>query len=555
MKTEQEDMAEILDRYRSFYDNANEAIFILKNGAFVSVNRKLSKIVGVPASQLEGHPFNDYVWPEDRDFIVENYWKRVRGESVPDAYEFRIVDAEGNPVWVSLSAANKLSWNHEPATLYLLADINGRKLAEAELRSNEEKFRSLAESTFTAILLITGTKIQYVNPAFAAMTGYTLEDFAGMHFWDFIHPDYRESVRSRGLSRLEGAQPSSRHEIKFITKEGRERWMDYSAVVSNINNQPTIVVSALDVTDRKQSEERLLESERKLKDIIEFFPEATLIIDNNGIVIAWNRAMEALTGVQAEDMLGKGNYEYAIPLYGCRRPILCDLILNPDDKDIASKYPIIKTHQNIIWADNSISNLPKGNVFLSATATGLHNSKGEIIAAIECIRDNTERKSMQDRLNQAEKMEAIGTLAGGIAHDFNNLLMGIQGHTSLMMLNISPSHPHHAHLKIIEEQVASGADLTRQLLGFARGGRFEVRSANMNDIIQKTSRMLERTKKEISIYMKCEKDLWSAEVDRSQMEQVFMNLYVNACQAMPAGGEINIGTENCVWDDNHTFPL
>ena len=546
-------MAEALERYRSLFDNANEAIFILQNGKFVSVNRKLSEILGVPAPKLEGFSFHDYVWPEERDFVVETYRRRVQGESAPESYEFRVVGAEGNPVWVYLSATDNLEWKREPANMYLMGDISDRKHAEAELRANEEKFRSLAESTFTAIFLITDTKITYVNPAFEAITGYTLEDFADMNSWNFIHPDHQESVKSRTLSRLQGLPVPSRHEIKFITKDGRERWMDYSSVLSKFDRQPTLVVSALDITDRKEAEERLQESEQRLKDIIEFFPEAIVIIDLEGKVIAWNRAMEDLTGVKATDMLGKGDYEYAIPLYGRRRPILCDFVLHPEDKDLDAEHAVIRSRYNIMWADHFSFNLPRGKAYLSATAAGLHNSKGELIAAIECIQDNTDRKNMSDRLNHAGKMEAIGTLAGGIAHDFNNLLMGIQGHASLMMLNIAPSHPHYAHLKIIDEQVASGADLTRQLLGFARGGRLEVKPANINDIVEKTCRMFERTKKEISIHKKYDKFLWSAEVDRSQLEQVFMNLYVNAWQAMPGGGEISIETNNFILDDTQSF--
>ena len=151
-------------------------------------------------------------------------------------------------------------------------------------------------------------------------------------------------------------------------------------------------------------------------------------------------------------------------------------------------------------------------------------------------------------------MEAIGTLAGGIAHDFNNLLMGIQGYASLTLLDLDPSNPNYERLKRIEEQVQSGADLTKQLLGFARGGRYEVKPADMNEIIEKTSSMFGRTKKEISIHRKYGKDLWSVEVDRGQMEQVFLNLYVNAWQAMPGGGEIYLETENVLLDDEQAFP-
>jgi nitrogen-specific signal transduction histidine kinase/CheY-like chemotaxis protein len=164
-----------------------------------------------------------------------------------------------------------------------------------------------------------------------------------------------------------------------------------------------------------------------------------------------------------------------------------------------------------------------------------------------------EKRKLEERLQHADKMESIGTLAGGIAHDFNNLLMGIQGYASLSLMNLDPSHPNYERLKRIEEQVQSGADLTKQLLGFARGGRYELKPTDLNDIVEKTSSMFGRTKKEITIHRKYMRDLWSVEVDQGQMEQVFMNLYVNAWQAMPGGGEIYLETENVLLDAEQAF--
>jgi two-component system cell cycle sensor histidine kinase/response regulator CckA len=163
-------------------------------------------------------------------------------------------------------------------------------------------------------------------------------------------------------------------------------------------------------------------------------------------------------------------------------------------------------------------------------------------------RAEEQRKDLEGKLEQAQKMKALGTLAGGIAHDFNNLLMGIQGNASLMLMDIDSSHPHFEKMKNTEQYVMRGAELTRQLLGFARGGKYEVKSTDLNELIQKSSEMFGRTKKEITIYTNYQNDIWSVNVDRGQIEQVLLNLFVNAWQAMPGGGNLNILTENVSLD-------
>ena len=149
-------------------------------------------------------------------------------------------------------------------------------------------------------------------------------------------------------------------------------------------------------------------------------------------------------------------------------------------------------------------------------------------------------------------MEAIGTLAGGIAHDFNNLLMSILGYTSLMLMDTDAHDPNYEKLKVIEGQVQSGAGLTRQLLGFARGGKYEVKATDLNELLAKSADLFGRTKKEININKKYADDLLVVEVDRVQIEQVLLNIFVNAWQAMPEGGTIYLETHNVFIDETQS---
>ena len=179
------------------------------------------------------------------------------------------------------------------------------------------------------------------------------------------------------------------------------------------------------------------------------------------------------------------------------------------------------------------------------------DDKGNVVGLIGIARDITEqkramkeKKQLEAQLQQAQKMEAIGTLAGGIAHDFNNLLMGIQGNISLILLDIDSSHPHYKSLRNIKKQVKSGAKLVSHLLGYARKGKYDVKPVNLNQLVEEVSEAFGRTRKEITIRRDLAEDLFATEVDQGQMEQVLLNLFVNASDAMPGGGNIILKTMN-----------
>jgi len=165
-------------------------------------------------------------------------------------------------------------------------------------------------------------------------------------------------------------------------------------------------------------------------------------------------------------------------------------------------------------------------------------------SVIVILTDVSEQKKMEAQLLQAQKMEAIGTLAGGVAHDFNNLLMVIQGNVSLMLLDMDRTHPHYEMMRMIERQVQRGSKLTAQLLGYARKGRYELKRIDLNRLVRDVSEAFGRTRKNITLHLNLSKDLFPLEADQGQLEQVLMNLLVNAADAMPEGGDLFLKTSN-----------
>ncbi len=189
---------------------------------------------------------------------------------------------------------------------------------------------------------------------------------------------------------------------------------------------------------------------------------------------------------------------------------------------------------------------------ISLSASRYNDHRGKPTGMLVVLRDISARKRLEGQLQHADRMEAIGTLAGGIAHDFNNLLMGIQGNASLCLLDTDANAPAFEKLKNIETYVCSGVDLTKQLLGFARGGKYEIQPTDLNEIIKEENQMFGRAKKEITIQADYEENLWTVEVDQGQVKQILLNLYVNAWQAMPGGGDIFVRTRNTRLDAEFT---
>ncbi|MBN2032569.1 MAG: PAS domain-containing protein [Deltaproteobacteria bacterium] len=195
-------------------------------------------------------------------------------------------------------------------------------------------------------------------------------------------------------------------------------------------------------------------------------------------------------------------------------------------------------------------------IFIKGVPTTLHFMKvplregsGEITGLWGTVRDVTETKRVEQWTHTTQRMESVATLAAGIAHNFNNLLTGILGTVSLLLMDINPDDAKYRKLKKVEEYVRNGVDLTRQLLGFARGGKYEVKILDLNEIAEKTTAVFAQSQKLITIHKKMEPNLYLIKGDQNQIEQVLLNLYLNAGHAMPGGGDLYIDTENVFLDE------
>ncbi len=297
-----------------------------------------------------------------------------------------------------------------------------------------------------------------------------------------------------------------------------------------------------EIVQRERTEHALRSSEEKYRTILNSIQEGYFEVDLDGRITLVNAASCALMGYTREQLLGMDYPEYTTAQSAQKLQQAFRQVYKTGKAVQIERISMVARGGDEKMLDLSVSLIRDAE----QRPSGYRGVARDITYRVET---EHQQKLLQEQLQQAQRMEAIGTLAGGIAHDFNNLLMGIQGNVSLLSLHL----PHEEHLteslKTIERCVESGGSLTRQLLGFARGGKYVVTAVDLNDTLQTTADLFGRTRKEVKIHGSYARNLWSVRGDRGQLEQVLVNLYLNAWQAMAEGGDIYLITENVVVGD------
>jgi two-component system, sensor histidine kinase and response regulator len=415
----QQNLTQTRDYLENVLENSPDAITMVdEHGRFIKWNRMASEIMGYTFEEIQGSSAFEIYADEDElkemltalrsDGAVKGREMRLRrkdGGIVPVELSLSLLRGDGGKALGSVCVARDLSVQKKllkalgETNEQLLQEIAERKKVENALRESENAYRTIFENTGTATVIVEeDMTISLANAQCEKISSYSKAEIEGSMRWtDWVQEDDLKKMRAyHALRRLDPKSAPTQFEVSFVDRQGGIK--NVLLTVRMIPGTTKSVVSLLDVTERGRAEEALRESERRLADILEFLPDATLVIDHEGKVIAWNRAIERMTGVRKEDIIGKGDFAYGAPFYGENRPILIDLV-SLSDKEIAEKYHSLEKRGDTLYGEAFTPMINGGRgAILVGHASPLFDARGNVVGAIESIRDITEYRVTEQNL-------------------------------------------------------------------------------------------------------------------------------------------------------------
>ncbi len=539
-------LAESESRSRALVELSPTAILILSGGAVVFANHAAARLLGAnDARDLIGKPALDFVHPDFRDAVRERHARLMAGEAVA-AIDEKLVRLDGEVVDAEIRAT-PFAWRGHAAVHIVATDISARRRADEAMRASEERFRQLADAIDTVFWITTADlgRTIYVSPAWQRVYGSPVQTAYDdpMAWYQAIHPDDRPGI---DLSAEAVASPIDIR-YRIIRADGAMRWLRTRAYP--VRDPDGAVHRRIglteDITELERVEERVsrVQGERdqlldRLELQLEAMPIACLLTDAALTVTYANPATERILGVAIGDLIGRPLRD-AIPTSD---PAVVDRALA---EVLARRAPPAQVVTGLDRLGRQVAaewrHLP------------LDGGDGAFAGAMSMAIDVGERKRLEDQLRQAQRMEAVGQLAGGVAYDFNNLLTVITGYGETHLQNLAKGDPRRRGVEQMLKAAKRAMALTHQLLAFNRRQAIQPRVVDLNGIVGGLEGTLRRVIGDgVELVSRLHPRLGRVRADPGQIEQVLMNLCVNARDAMPRGGRLTIETANVELDEIYT---
>jgi PAS domain S-box-containing protein len=528
------------ERYARLADAAFEGLGLSENGIIVDVNAQLAKMFGYDRKELIGQAVEITVAPQSRDLVRR---RALAGYSGPYEHLAQRKDGSIFPVEARGRAAH---YRGRPIRVTAVRDISERMAAQQALARSERMFKELVQSVKAVVWEADAQTFafSFVSEQAEKLLGYPVSAWLeSPSFWvEHIHPDDRDAAVSYCVHCTK-ALANHEFEYRMIAADGRVVWLsDLVTVVVEGGQAARLRGVMVDVTARHQAEEDRASSEVRFQTIFEQATLGIALVDMKGSPIETNSALQNLLGYSADELRAMSFVDFTHP--------------EDVDTDLALFHELVRGAREFYHITKRYLHKDGQVVWANLRVSLVHSAHGEPQFAIGMVEDITERKRIEAQYLQAQKMGAIGRLAGGIAHDFNNLLTVILGNCELLLGDIDPQEAITQDIAQIREAADRATMLTRQLLAFSRKQLLNPTRLDLNMVVANVEGLLRRLiGEDILLISRLDSDLNAVQADPGQIEQVIMNLAVNARDAMPNGGTLIIETANAMLDaSNITIP-
>ena len=552
LKRAEKELRENEIKFRAIFEKSIDAIGVIKDGVPLFVNPAYISLFGYASSaELVNTSIQKLVAPEERERVIEYNRKRARKEDAPRVYETRGLRKDGTEFDMDVHVSS-YPLDGEIYSLVILRDITERRRTEQRIAESLQFNQAIVSTSPIGIFTYRASgPCVSANESAAQIVGTTVNSLLSQNFHK-IESWKRSGLYAVAMEALKTDRSVS-SEIHIITTFHADKWAYAVCTPFRSAGEPHLLLMLNDVTERKQAEAALLESQQFSADLIRYSATAAFVLDRSHRIMLWNKACEELTGCRESEMIGTSDQWK--PFYGSLRPTVADVIIDNDLgrlPELYENYSQSALNPQGIKVEGWYKNLGGKDRYLIFEASPIYSSTGELIAAIETLQDFTEGKRLEKQLLQSQKMEAIGILAGGVAHDFNNILSAIVGYSHLTLSKMPANDPLKGNLKAILQSSERAATLIQSLLSFSRKQVINPKPTGLNDIVLRFEEFLTRLiREDIKIITTCAGGDLTIFADRGQIEQLLMNLVTNARDAMPTGGTITIQTRSAHIDKQY----
>ena len=526
---------------KAVVDAVNDIVLELDaDGRYLNIWASDERKLARPRAELLGKRIDEVLRPDEAGQFAEPL-QRVLRTGIPEKLEYPLTLADGMH-WFLGSLSRLPGIDGGPDTLCMgITDITDRKRAEQALARSEAHFRTLTEDASDMITVVDREgRVIYESASVARQQGRPAQEVLGRPVFERVHPDDVAAVRRALDSVVQGSEPQVRLQFRFQYRDGT--WHVLETVGRNLLDDPAvrgIVLNTRDVTDQARAAEALQASETKFRALTENSTDLIASLDLDGRLTYASPSARRILGYEPGALLGETAFAYIHPEDVARvREAFEQAVASPDTTALRAQFRF--RHVDGSWRA------------FEAVASNMLDVAAVRGVVLNC-RDITEQRALEAQFRQAQRLEAVGRLAGGVAHDFNNILTAITGYSELLLDDLPPDDRKRGDIEEIRAAAQRAAALTRQLLAFSRKQVLQVKVLDLNAVVRTLDRMLQRLLGEdVRLELALSEGLGAVRADPVQMEQVIMNLAVNARDAMPAGGRLTIQTANVVLDASYS---